>query len=47
MTKTRFCDNGRVITSAGIAAGIDACLHLIERDFGAELRQRVQAYMEY
>jgi transcriptional regulator GlxA family with amidase domain len=31
-----FVDNGRVLTSAGGAAGIDLCLHLIRRDFGAE-----------
>ena len=32
-----FVDNGRVLTSAGGAAGIDLCLHLIRRDFGAEI----------
>ncbi|MEO7124514.1 MAG: helix-turn-helix domain-containing protein, partial [Nakamurella sp.] len=32
-----FVDNGRVITSAGGAAGIDLCLHLVRRDFGAEV----------
>lgn len=30
-----FVDNGRVLTSAGGAAGIDLCLHLVRRDFGA------------
>lgn len=30
-----FVDNGRVLTSAGGAAGIDVCLHLIRRDHGA------------
>ncbi|WAP58425.1 GlxA family transcriptional regulator [Streptomyces sp. S465] len=30
-----FIDNGRILTSAGGAAGIDACLHLIRRDHGA------------
>ncbi|MEV7626917.1 helix-turn-helix domain-containing protein [Actinoplanes sp. NPDC089786] len=32
-----FVDNGRVLTSAGAAAGIDLCLHLIRRDFGAQV----------
>ncbi|MTD58918.1 GlxA family transcriptional regulator [Amycolatopsis pithecellobii] len=32
-----FVDNGRVLTSAGAAAGIDLCLHLVRRDFGAEV----------
>lgn len=30
-----FVDNGQVLTSAGLAAGIDLCLHLISRDHGA------------
>lgn len=30
-----FVDNGNVMTSAGVAAGIDLCLHLIREDFGA------------
>jgi transcriptional regulator GlxA family with amidase domain len=30
-----FVDNGQILTSAGAAAGIDLCLHLINRDFGA------------
>lgn len=30
-----FVDNGRVLTSAGVASGADLCLHLIRRDFGA------------
>ncbi|WP_231592702.1 transcriptional regulator FtrA [Pelagovum pacificum] len=30
-----FIDNGPVLTSAGSAAGIDLCLHLVRQDFGA------------
>nr|WP_232328238.1 helix-turn-helix domain-containing protein [Kibdelosporangium sp. MJ126-NF4]CEL19108.1 Transcriptional regulator containing an amidase domain and an AraC-type DNA-binding HTH domain [Kibdelosporangium sp. MJ126-NF4]CTQ95090.1 Transcriptional regulator containing an amidase domain and an AraC-type DNA-binding HTH domain [Kibdelosporangium sp. MJ126-NF4] len=30
-----YTDDGDVLTSAGGAAGIDLCLHLIRRDFGA------------
>ena len=30
-----FVDNGRVLTSAGGAAGVDLCLHLVRRDHGA------------
>lgn len=29
-----YVDSGQLITSAGSAAGIDACLHLISRDYG-------------
>ncbi len=32
-----YVDEGRVISSAGSAAGIDASLHLIRRDFGARI----------
>jgi transcriptional regulator GlxA family with amidase domain len=30
-----FVEDGRIITSAGTAAGIDACLHLIRKELGA------------
>jgi transcriptional regulator GlxA family with amidase domain len=30
-----YVDNGQLLTSAGATAGIDLCLHLVERDFGA------------
>ncbi|MGZ2746475.1 GlxA family transcriptional regulator [Burkholderia stagnalis] len=30
-----FVDNGQVLTSAGAAAGIDLCLHMIQADYGA------------
>ncbi len=36
-----YVDNGSVLTSAGSAAGIDLCLHLIRRDYGAEIANHV------
>ncbi|WP_229069083.1 GlxA family transcriptional regulator [Actinoplanes sp. DH11] len=30
-----FVDEGTVLTSAGVAAGLDLCLHLVRRDHGA------------
>lgn len=30
-----YTDGGNVLTSAGAAAGIDLCLHIVRRDFGA------------
>ena len=30
-----YVDEGSVLTAAGTAAGIDLCLHLVRRDFGA------------
>jgi AraC family transcriptional activator FtrA len=38
---TLYVDEGNVITSAGSAAGIDACLHLVRRDFGAKVANSV------
>lgn len=36
-----YVDEGRVLTSAGSAAGIDLCLHIVRQDFGAEIANRV------
>jgi transcriptional regulator GlxA family with amidase domain len=32
-----FVDDGDVLTSAGVGAGVDLCLHLVRRDFGSEV----------
>ncbi|WP_187764689.1 GlxA family transcriptional regulator [Saccharopolyspora spinosa] len=32
-----FVDDGDLLTSAGVAAGIDLCLHVIRRDHGSEV----------
>ena len=36
-----YIDEGNLLTSAGSAAGIDLCLHLIRRDYGAEKANQV------
>ncbi|MFJ8545311.1 GlxA family transcriptional regulator [Streptomyces sp. NPDC093586] len=36
-----FVDNGQVLTAAGVAAGVDVCLHLVRRDHGSEVANRV------
>ena len=36
-----YIDEGRVLTSAGSAAGIDLCLHVIRKDFGARIANQV------
>jgi len=36
-----YVDAGPLITSAGSAAGIDACLHLVARDFGTQVANTV------
>jgi len=35
-----FIDDGDVLTSAGVGAGVDLCLHLVRRDFGSEVANR-------
>jgi transcriptional regulator GlxA family with amidase domain len=39
-----FVDDGDVLTSAGLAAGIDLCLHIIRRDHGALVANAVARY---
>jgi AraC family transcriptional activator FtrA len=36
-----YVDDGRVLTSAGSAAGIDLCLHLVRRDHGTAVANQV------
>ncbi|MER6327752.1 GlxA family transcriptional regulator [Streptomyces sp. NPDC014983] len=40
-----FIDDGDVLTSAGVAAGIDLCLHMVRRDFGAAVANDVARRM--
>jgi transcriptional regulator GlxA family with amidase domain len=40
-----YVDAGQVVTSAGTAAGIDACLHLIREDYGAKIAATVARRM--
>ena len=36
-----FVDDGDVLTSAGAAAGVDLCLHILRRDHGSEVANQV------
>jgi transcriptional regulator GlxA family with amidase domain len=36
-----YVDDGDVLTSAGVAAGIDLCLHIVRRDFGSAVANGV------
>ncbi|MER6299265.1 helix-turn-helix domain-containing protein [Kitasatospora sp. NPDC001539] len=36
-----FVDDGDILTSAGVAAGIDLCLHLVRRDHGSRIANDV------
>lgn len=43
----RFVDNGKIITTAGVSAGIDGALHLVARIFGRRVADQTAQYMEY
>jgi putative intracellular protease/amidase/catechol 2,3-dioxygenase-like lactoylglutathione lyase family enzyme len=47
LANRRFVDNGRVICSAGIAAGIDMSLHIARRLLGMEVAVKTAQQMEY
>jgi transcriptional regulator GlxA family with amidase domain len=40
-----YVDDGQVMTSAGTAAGIDLCLHVVRLDYGAEIANSVARRM--
>ena len=43
----RYVDEGRIITSAGVSAGIDMALYIVGRLWGSEMARRVQKGVEY
>jgi transcriptional regulator GlxA family with amidase domain len=36
-----FVDDGTILTSAGAASGVDVCLHIVRKDHGSELANKV------
>jgi transcriptional regulator GlxA family with amidase domain len=47
LSDVRYVDNGKVITTAGISAGIDGALHLVAKLKGYQAAKDVVEYMEY
>jgi putative intracellular protease/amidase len=43
----RYTDNGKIITTGGLSAGIDGALHIIEKLFGADEARKVAHMEEY
>jgi transcriptional regulator GlxA family with amidase domain len=43
----RVVDNGKIVTSAGVSAGIDGALHLVDRLSGRDKASETAHYMEY
>jgi len=45
--QARIVDNGKILTSAGVSAGIDAALHLVSRLAGPEVAIETARYVQY
>jgi transcriptional regulator GlxA family with amidase domain len=43
----RFVDNGKIITTAGVSAGIDGALHVLDRLLGRAIAQKTAQFIEY
>jgi transcriptional regulator GlxA family with amidase domain len=43
----RIVEDGKMLTAAGVSAGIDMALHLVAREAGPEVAQAVQLGIEY
>jgi transcriptional regulator GlxA family with amidase domain len=47
LRQDRWVDEGKVVTSAGVSAGIDMSLHLVERFLGTQAAEQTARQMEY
>lgn len=47
VTDRRYVDNGKIITTAGLSAGMDGALHVIEREIGRLRAEDVARGLEY
>ena len=47
VVRERLVDNGKVITTAGLSAGIDGALHVIDREYGRTRAEGIARGIEY
>lgn len=47
IVEARVVDGGDIVTAGGVTAGLDLALHLVEREWGHELADRIAREMEY
>jgi len=47
ISSDRIVDEGRIITAGGVTAAIDLGLYLCEKIAGSEVREKIQAQMDY
>jgi transcriptional regulator GlxA family with amidase domain len=46
-TDVRVVDNGKILTAAGVSAGIDGALHVVSKLRGEKVARKTAEYMEY
>jgi len=46
-TGVRYVDTGRIVTTAGVSAGIDGALHVVQRLLGDDVAWETARYMQY
>ncbi len=47
VVEARVVDDGDLLTAGGVTAGIDLALHIVAREFGPDVADRVATEMEY
>lgn len=47
LENVRYVDNGKVVTSSGVSAGIDMSLHVVAKLLGFEVAEKTATRMEY
>lgn len=47
LENVRYADAGKIITSAGVSAGIDGALHVVARFAGLDVARKTARFMEY
>ena len=43
----RYHDHGHIIVAEGVSAGIDMSFHLLRKNYGSEVADKVKKYIEY
>jgi transcriptional regulator GlxA family with amidase domain len=45
--EARVVDDGDVVSAGGVTSGLDLAVHLVKREFGADIARQVRTEMEY
>ncbi|KDD75408.1 hypothetical protein H632_c698p2 [Helicosporidium sp. ATCC 50920] len=45
--RARWVEDGRLLTTSGVSAGMDGALYLIAKRFGDEAASAIASYIEY